>query len=210
MGSTATETTSIVRIAMLCEGGLLAVAVVLGWFLARPPLAQIDWTARAIVYGLAATLPLVAGLIAITWHPVGPFKTLEEVSRQLIVPLFADCAWWQLLAISAMAGIGEEALFRGVVQAGIKQWSGSSWWALAAASVLFGLAHLITPTYAVLAGLIGAYLGWLWLATDNLLVPIVTHGAYDFVALVYLLSRKRVASDLDRLDALPEDDFGVV
>ena len=43
----------------------------------------------------------------------------------------------------------------------------------------------------MLAGLIGIYLGWLLAATDNLLVPIVAHAAYDFLALVYLLHRDR-------------------
>ena len=39
----------------------------------------------------------------------------------------------------------------------------------------------------MLAGLIGLYLGWLWLAVGNLLVPIVVHALYDFVALMYLV-----------------------
>jgi len=60
------------------------------------------------------------------------------------------------------------------------------WLSLLLAAVLFGLLHFITPTYAVLAGLIGLYLGALWLATGNLLTPIVTHGTYDLLALVYL------------------------
>ena len=61
------------------------------------------------------------------------------------------------------------------------------WVGLIAGGVLFGLAHCITPTYALLAGLIGLYLGWLWIATGNLLVPITTHAVYVFLALVYLI-----------------------
>ena len=40
-----------------------------------------------------------------------------------------------------------------------------------------------------MAAVVGIYLGLLWLATGNLLVPIVTHGVYDFAALVWLLRR---------------------
>ena len=43
-----------------------------------------------------------------------------------------------------------------------------------------------TP-YAVIATLIGAYLGVLWFAAGNLLAPITTHAFYDFVAPVYFL-----------------------
>ena len=49
--------------------------------------------------------------------------------------------------------------------------------------MLFGLAHPITPTLCRAGGLIGVYFGGLLVATGNLLVPIVTHAAYDFRAI---------------------------
>ena len=59
--------------------------------------------------------------------------------------------------------------------------------ALVLASGLFGACHLLTWTYAILAALIGAYLGLLWIWTGNLLTPMITHAVYDFAALVYFL-----------------------
>jgi membrane protease YdiL (CAAX protease family) len=59
--------------------------------------------------------------------------------------------------------------------------------ALLLAAALFGVLHFITPAYAVLAGLLGLYMGVLYLVTGNLLVPIVVHSLYDFVALLYLV-----------------------
>ena len=53
------------------------------------------------------------------------------------------------------AGIGEELLFRGVVQALLERWLGP-WIALGVASILFGLVHALTPTYALLAAFAGA------------------------------------------------------
>jgi membrane protease YdiL (CAAX protease family) len=53
--------------------------------------------------------------------------------------------------------------------------------------VLFGLLHLVTPTYAVLAALMGGYLGWLYVRTGNLLVAIIVHALYDFFALSYFV-----------------------
>ena len=70
-------------------------------------------------------------------------------------------------------------------------WSGrgclATWGALAAASVLFGVVHYVSTTYAVLATLMGAYLGVLWLVSENLVTPILVHALYDLVVLVYLL-----------------------
>jgi membrane protease YdiL (CAAX protease family) len=42
---------------------------------------------------------------------------------------------------------------------------------------------MITPTYAVLAGAVGLYLGGLAIVGGGIWVPMVTHAAYDFIAL---------------------------
>jgi uncharacterized protein len=186
------EPGSIFASALAVELGLLMLALLVGFFLEPSPIEQIHASAADLLYGLLAGLPLLAGLVAITHASWGPLARLDAFVRRHVVPLFAECRLWQIGLIAMLAGIGEEALFRGVLQAGIGQYSGSPAWALAIASALFGLAHLITPTYALLAGMIGAYLGWLLLATGNLLTPIVAHAAYDFAAILYLLRRERV------------------
>jgi uncharacterized protein len=62
--------------------------------------------------------------------------------------------------------------------------------AVALTAALFGVAHWVTPTYALLAGLVGAYLGLVLLLSGNLLVPIVAHALYDVVALALLVRLK--------------------
>ncbi|HTM53580.1 MAG TPA: CPBP family intramembrane glutamic endopeptidase [Pirellulales bacterium] len=178
---------SFFRAATLFEGALLGLALVLGYFSGQQPLELIRWSARDFAYGLLATAPMLLGLLIVTRIHSGPLGRLNAYVREWVVPLFAGCSPWQLAVLSLLAGVSEEALFRGVVQGWLMRVSGSPIPGLVFASALFGLAHAITSTYAILAGLIGAYLGWLWLATDNLLVPAVAHAAYDFVALMYLL-----------------------
>ncbi len=119
----------------------------------------------------------------------------------LIVPMFKNCTWVELAAISLLAGLGEELLFRGVFQAAMVQWTGDflphspafarvgDWMAIVGVAILFGLLHAVNVAYTVLATLMGLYLGWLWLATGNLAVPIVAHAVYDFLALLYILRR---------------------
>ena len=77
-------------------------------------------------------------------------------------------------------------LFRGVIQGAISA-PIRTLLALLSVSILFGLAHPISKAYGVLAGLMGFYLGLLAIVTDNLLVPIIAHGLYDFIALLCLL-----------------------
>jgi uncharacterized protein len=180
----------IFALAVASETGLLVVAIVVGWAVGQPPLGQIAWSSENVGWGMLAAVPLVISLLLMVRFPIGPLKGLRDISESAIVPLFRDCAWWQLAVIAALAGLGEEALFRGVIQRAAASLSGSTGIGLTIGSVLFGLAHPISKTYTALATLVGFYLGGLLLAGDNLLAPIVTHAAYDFVALVYLVKRR--------------------
>jgi membrane protease YdiL (CAAX protease family) len=97
---------------------------------------------------------------------------------------------WQFLAISVIAGLSEEFLFRALLQGWLAGAIGPAW-ALALASAAFGLCHWITPAYALVAALMGLYLGGLWWWSGNLLTPVVAHACYDFLALIWLLRVQR-------------------
>ena len=176
------------------EGGLAIFAVALGWLLGLEPLDSFQWDAVAVAIGLTATLPLLLLLWLCLKCPLRPCRALVELFEEWFLPLFRQCSVLELLVISALAGLGEEMLFRGIVQAGLAQWIGGApglWIALVGTAVLFGVLHAITPTYAVFAGLVGLYLGWLWIVTDNLLVPITIHAVYDFTALLCLVRLRK-------------------
>jgi uncharacterized protein len=175
--------------AAIFEGSLVLAATALGWLLAAPPLQTFHPDLGGLAWGLAATLPPLALFWLCLKCPWRPLAEIARIMNETIVPLFRGCWLIELAIIAALAGLGEEMLFRGVVQSCIMQkisGPGGVWFGLLAAAVLFGLLHPITPTYAVLAGLIGLYFGWLWLACGNLLAPITAHAVYDFLALVYL------------------------
>jgi uncharacterized protein len=91
-----------------------------------------------------------------------------------------------LLLISALAGIGEEVLFRGVLQPLFGGLIGDVA-AVIVVAVLFGAVHPVSFAYAVFAAGVGLYLGAIQLWLGNLFVPAAVHGLYDFVALVFLL-----------------------
>jgi uncharacterized protein len=168
------------------EGGLGLLACGAGWLLGQPPLESFHWEGQSAVMGLAASIPLLAlFLICIRW-PLGPLARIKEFANEVIRDWLAPCTLVDLALISLMAGIGEEMLFRGVLQPRFQHWFGI-WWGLTATSLLFGLFHPITPAYVVLAALMGAYLGWLQMLTGNLLAVIIAHALYDFLALTILL-----------------------
>ncbi len=179
--------TTVLVLTVVVEGGLMLLAWVAGWLLGPLPLATFFWEGLAAAWGAAATLPMLALFFACLRWPVGPLRRLAQLTDEVVRPLLGPCTLLDLAGISLLAGLGEEMLFRGVLQAVVGEWTGSAWVALAVASVVFGAAHAVSLTYAVLAAAMGAYLGWLWLATENLLSVVVAHALYDFVALVILL-----------------------
>ena len=190
---------TVVLLAVLIEGGLLAGASLLGWMIDQPPLRFFQWTLGAVLWGVLAVLPLAALFSLMILWPVGPFKRIQRFGEEVIRPLLAPCSVIDLLGISLLAGLGEEILFRGVLQEAFTGWF-NVWVGVLMASVLFGLMHSITFTYVLLATLMGAYLGCVWLWADhNLLVIVLTHALYDFLVLLWLLRGPGAAKALEAL-----------
>ena len=135
--------------------------------------------------GLLAVLPLLGGLawcLRTRWPPVA--RLMRTIERE-VAPIFQGIGPAGLALLAALAGIGEEALFRGVLQPWLAG-AISVWPAVLVTALVFGGLHPVSATYVLLAGLAGAYFGALLVLTGNLLAPIVAHAGYDFVALLVL------------------------
>jgi membrane protease YdiL (CAAX protease family) len=196
---------TVVLLAVLVEGGLFVLATLLGWALGQSPMQYFGWDGADALRGVAAALPPVALFAVLQRWPVGPLARIRRFSEQVIRPILAPCSVLDLLGISVLAGLGEEMLFRGVLQASLAHWLDAGL-ALAVASLLFGLMHAITLTYALLATLMGAYLGAVWVYTGNLLVVIITHALYDFVVLLWLMRGPGSSAAVPAAPAGPPDD----
>jgi uncharacterized protein len=194
--------------AALFEGGLAVLALCIGWALNRPPLATFHLNALGLSLGLIATLPLLGLLWLCTKSKWRAFARILQVLDETLIPLFRQCTIIELAVISLLAGLGEEMLFRDILQGWLADNIGAPSGpaiGLTVSAVIFGLLHSVTPTYALLAGGIGLYFGAIWLASGNLIVPIVSHALYDFLALLYLVHfRKSIAAP----DAGPTEDRG--
>jgi CAAX protease family protein len=172
------------------EAGLALLALALGPLLGVSPLLELRANWSAVLWGLGATGPLLVGLAWVLGRRRGPLRDLTEMVVEQLGPVLASRTIAQLMLLAALAGVAEELLFRGVVQGGLTRVMPGAL-AIVTASALFGLAHFASVTYALLAGLIGLYLGMLFLAQGSLVAPIITHGLYDLAALLSLVHRYR-------------------
>ncbi|MBT8136690.1 MAG: CPBP family intramembrane metalloprotease [Gammaproteobacteria bacterium] len=175
----------VLAFACLFEGALLVVAYGLGWIVGVDPLAALSGGFFAFAIGLAAVLPM---LLLLWWGLRNPGTAMGRATgeaRQFVRQFFNGIGPAGFLLVSLLAGLCEEALFRGLLQVFIAGHS-SVLVGLVAASVLFGLAHAVSLAYAVTATIIGVYLGALFLLTGSLAAPVICHAVYDFIALLWL------------------------
>ncbi|MFC7442159.1 CPBP family intramembrane glutamic endopeptidase [Laceyella putida] len=94
--------------------------------------------------------------------------------------LFARRSWWHILFIAIVAAIGEELLFRGVVQAWVGVWG---------TTLLFVLVHtrylkkwVLVAFVAAVSLLFGYIVEW----THHLAPAIIAHASVDFIMGCYL------------------------
>ncbi len=189
------------HLALWFNAAMLGAAFLIGRLLGVDVVATLGFTAEAVLLGVAATVPAAALLWLLDRCPFAAFDDLRRLARDKLAPLVAPLTMPQLVLLVISVGFAEEILFRGLVQGGLEQYfeprlsaDGATWLSLLLAGIVFGLCHAITPAYALFAMVMGLYLGALWVFVPprNLLVPIVTHALYDFVAILYLVrSRER-------------------
>ena len=169
-----------------CEVALLVVAFLWALIFGGSPFGHLHWEFTSTVIGGLAVFPLFVFFLWTLKSRLALFARHRYTLDFLVRQLFGKWPIWQLAAISICAGVCEEALFRGALQASLVERVGVVP-AIAIVSLLFGASHLLSWTYAIIATGMGIYLGVLFYFTDNLLAPILTHGLYDFAALVYLV-----------------------
>ena len=178
--------------AALFEAAVLAVAFVGGWLTGVNPTAALELDGNDLLIGIFATIPMLL-LLAICFVVRSKgLRQVREFVRETIGPYLVDCHWYDIVLLALLAGICEEAFFRGFLFLWLEAWNPAL--AILISNMLFGLAHAVTPMYAMLASFLGLYLTALIAAdpTPNLLIPITAHSLYDLVAFYVIITDYRL------------------
>ncbi len=164
---------------LVTEGALLIVALGLMWWSDLIPTIDPDLVSigAGLLFGVVAAA-LAVGLA----NTAGPgFRRIRQ-DFDLMIGLFSNLRLIDLALISVLAGVCEEALFRGFIQTWIGTWT-SPVLAIAGAAVIFGLTHAISRPYVVFVTILGAALGLLYHLTGSLVSVMLAHAVYDLIAL---------------------------
>ncbi len=99
--------------------------------------------------------------------------------------VFKNRSAFHIFFLAIIIAFSEELLFRGVLQ---------THFGIVSASLLFAIIHIRYLRKIVLFSItvgLSFYLGWLYIVTENLLVPMVTHFTIDFVLGLILSCRNK-------------------
>jgi uncharacterized protein len=109
-----------------------------------------------------------------------------------------------LLVIGVIAAIGEEVIFRGLLQRKLAQWTGNMHTAIWLAAIVFSAIHVQFYGF-VPRVLLGALFGYLYVWSRNLWVPILAHFVNNgfTVFMVWLYQRKMVPVDIENTESVP-------
>jgi membrane protease YdiL (CAAX protease family) len=174
------------NLAATFEGGILFVGLCVAWLTGVSDEIPFVLRWQDVGWGLAAILPMFIAYFAA--------PDLREQVRLLLGKALSECRWYDLVGLAALAGLGEEILFRGAIQTWLARWD--PWNGLLLTSVLFGLAHAVSLRYFLFATIVGLYFGWLYVGVPgepygidppNLLRPIIAHGVYDYIAFLLIV-----------------------
>lgn len=187
--------TQFLNLAGVIEGGLILLSLGLGWAVGVSPFEFMDWELDAVAIGMLATLPMF-----VAFHV---FREPRDIAVEVLGDILSRCRWDDMIFVGALAGFGEELLFRGVLQPWVAAWSPLA--AFFLVNIFFGLVHSVSPTYFLLATVVGMYLSWLTygVGEPNLWRAIVAHGAYDAIAFSLIVReyRKKTRTDPSKADS---------
>lgn len=154
---------------------ILLLAMILSWFLFDSwgdLFALFKWDLfQIVVIGGGSALIIIS--FEMWLEKISPKNTFDDGGINERV--FRNQGIIHIFILTMVIAFSEELLFRGVLQ---------THFGIFPASILFAIIHfryVRKPILFTITVLLSFFLGWLYLLTDNLLVPIFCHFMIDFI-----------------------------
>lgn len=154
---------------------------------------------------MMASVPLVLFSLNINQSIPLPefFKGLEDQTEQILKGLLKMDHAGEFIAnltiIALLPAIGEELVFRGVVQRQLMRRMANPWAAILLSAAIFSFAHFQLEGFLPRM-LLGVILGWLYWETQNFWVPVIGHFFNNGIQVFgqYLYGQEISAIDLEQ------------
>lgn len=165
---------------------VVATLLLLIWRSGSPllhPEPWLDFPAR-VSHGYSSLLGLGFGAcVVFSTRVVVPRFTWARRLHSELRPIARSVTLLGIVVLAILSGLGEELLFRGLLQPGLGLWP---------QALLFGIVHQIRGpsrwVWVAWATVVGLGLGTIFAATGSLLGPILAHAMINAFNLLYLKS----------------------
>ncbi len=107
-----------------------------------------------------------------------------------------------LILVGVLPGIGEELVFRGIIQRQIQEWSGRPVLSVWIAAIIFSTIHMQFEGFLPRVAL-GAVLGFVYLWSRNLWVPMLVHAVNNGMQVSVLYFTGIDLSDVEQEPSMP-------
>jgi membrane protease YdiL (CAAX protease family) len=142
-------------------------------------------------------------------------RSMEDNAKVLIDKFMEVDGLWGLLfnvfMIAVLPAIGEELMFRGVVQRIFTTWTKNYHWGIWITAFLFSAMHM--QFYGFLPRMVlGAMFGYLLVWTGTMWVPILAHFFNNLVGVLgyFLIGKGTISKDVEQFGTEPDDVFIVI
>lgn len=158
-------------------------------------------------------LAYLNGLISLpdSWASLKAYFQASEENSEKITQAFLSVSdtpslLFNIFLIAAIPAVGEELLFRGILQKLFAGWFNNVHWAIFVVAVLFSTFHFQFSGF-IPRLLLGMFFGYLLIWFKSLWLPIIGHFINNFVAVVlfYLKHNKIITSSPDTVGNNPGD-----
>lgn len=197
-------------------GMMIFPALITAWIFSRKPCSFLnaEKTGKFGNYALVllmmlAAAPLINYLIELNSHLQLPslLQALENKMRIMedeaakITEVFLDMKtgrdlWVNLLMVGLLPAIGEEFLFRGILQRILKDMTGNKHSAIWLTAILFSAIHMQFFGF-VPRMLLGVFFGYLLVWTGSIWVPVFAHFVNNASAVLFAYHTQHTGSTID-------------
>ena len=135
-------------------------------------------------------------------------KSIEDSTNSLLRNMLGTESELELflniLVIAVIPAIGEELVFRGIIQRNLEKWTTNPHLAVWMAAFIFSAFHMQFEGF-IPRFLLGAMLGYLFYWSTSLWVPIIAHFAHNAIQVIalFLYSNQLSRIDIEQIEEVP-------
>jgi len=201
-------------------------AFIIGYFFHQKTLRYLKFNPIGFYAGMLVILIMISALPAINFFAMLNSKMQlpaflselenwmkqKESSAQALTEAFLKMdrlgsLWFNIFMIGILPAVGEELIFRGVIQRLFAEWTKNIHWGILIAALLFSFMHL--QFYGFVPRMIlGILFGYLFYISESIWIPILAHFINNTMAVVfYYFYADQVSEEIDTLGA-SEGSYG--